>query len=199
VSGRLIAIVALAACSGGTPERPPATPGSGSGSAPSPPPPVGPPPRMPMSHRATAEACSPGQPGHADPKRSGCKADADCSEHPHGRCNARGGGHELARNDCEYDACLRDADCGKTDVCECESTGNFCSHGACRTDADCGAGGACSADRGCRGTQRGYFCHGANDACVDDDDCWKKDQSTSCHYVPEVGHWACVKLQCPVG
>jgi len=113
--------------------------------------------------------------------------------------NRRGGGHDAPRNDCEYDACLADTDCGAAGVCDCNGTGNFCLGGTCRIDADCGAGGACSPDHGCRGGMHGYFCHTSADTCVNDSDCWKTDQNTGCHFEPQVGHWACVNLQCPVG
>lgn len=157
--------------------------------------------RMPEQHRGDGdqqcEAARP--PGTPNASLSGCKADAECKDGKNGRCNERGGGHEVSRNDCEYDACFTDQDCPDMGTCTCAPTGNYCLPGNCRHDSDCGVGGACSPTRGCWRGPEGYYCHKADDGCLDDADCQQADPQAMCRYEAKLGKWACSKLVCPVG
>jgi hypothetical protein len=152
-------------------------------------------------HRESASPCERAT-VPPNPSYQGCKSDTECTE-PGSRCTvAHRVGNSVPANTCVKDACVADKDCGAGPggVCECASYGNYCVRGDCRTDGDCGTGGACSISYGCRGAIDGYFCHKSADTCVNDQDC-KSDGGgwTSCRFSAEVGHWACVTLQCPVG
>jgi hypothetical protein len=151
----------------------------------------------PTTNRDASTKCAGHGKGDPDPKNPGCKSDAECKEHPHGACNRRGGGHDAPRNECEYDTCFSDADCGKGTACECSSDGTYCAQASCRSSADCN-GEACSQDRGCRSSIQGWSCHSPKDECNSDEDCTAKPGS-GCHFSRELGHWACSELRCPVG
>jgi hypothetical protein len=153
------------------------------------------PPHPAILHRETAEVCPHERPpGRRGPATDGCKADSECTQGKNGRCNGHGGGHAIAVNECDYDACFTDADCGSGSLCLCGTSGNWCARALCRTDADCGEGGACSSSEG------SYACHTADDACVNTDDCPRQSgYSTECAYSAELGHWACVSYERPVG
>ena len=156
---------------------------------------------MPAAHRGSDQGTcdrTPRPPGSARSDVQGCKSDAECKSGKNGRCNTRGGGHSIEANTCEYDACFADADCANGGVCACAGTGNYCLPATCRHDSDCGDGGACSPVPGCFGVES-FSCHTAKDECVDDDDCTKANSYRRCRYQGELGHWACVAMQCPVG
>ncbi len=154
--------------------------------------------RVPTSHRAMAEMCSTTRgPGTADPTLTGdeCTTDAECTMGTNGRCMLNGLG---ARYDfCSYDGCAGDGDCMADEVCRCResaSDANVCTHGDCVTDADCGAGGYCSPSRGFDRINlgvMGYFCHSADDECVDDTDCAGDGGQGACVWYPDRSHWAC--------
>lgn len=144
-------------------------------------------------HRATAAVCS----RNRDPGKTGwgpkgdCKSDAECKDGQNGRCSQFGLGAA-----CTYDACFADADCkakGAGEVCACRSGAgapNRCVGGNCQIDADC-KGWSCSPSLGSMGHIQGivgYYCHGAHDACIDDEDC---TNGASCRYAPPLGHFAC--------
>ncbi len=145
--------------------------------------------RVPQVHRAQASACSSAR-GSGDQftPRSGdeCTSDATCTTGSNGRCLfLAGNGH------CSYDACTSDTDCTGGAVCDCRPSGtsnrpNICLGGDCRVDTDCGATGYCSRSEipgaipvwegnGAPGFSTvfstGYFCHTANDCCIDKVDC----------------------------
>ena len=127
----------------------------------------------------------------------GCAQDEHCTRGDNGRC-------EDFRGDwrCTYDECFADASCNQGGPCACEggfwSDSNVCLPGNCRTDADCGSAGYCSPTFGdCGGYSGviGYYCHTAQDTCLDDADC-TANGSGYCMYRPELAHWACGYGQC---
>ena len=163
-------------------------------------------PRVPMNHRATANACDatrpsvepmlPEQPSEAIQ----CRSHADCTEGKNGRCMIVGHAWQ-----CTYDACFTDLDCPSSgslpQVCQCEgglfTDNNVCLSTGCQVDADCGDGGYCSPTLGSCGNYLGvvaYYCHTKDDECIDDSDC--SAQSGYCAYQPTVGHWQCSTTQC---
>jgi len=100
----------------------------------------------------------------------------------------------------EKNDCLQDSDCAQDAgiaVCSCApntrawagSTADWCIGGNCAIDSDCPCG-YCSptySDCGPFYGYRGYYCHTADDVCLDDKDC----DGGYCMYAPQVGHWAC--------
>jgi hypothetical protein len=198
----LIVAIVIACSSSSQPTPPPTPPTPTPETTAKPQPPTGRVAKMPRQHRGNgAGACDTNpKSGSARSDLQGCKSDKECKDGKHGRCNTRGGGHSLEINTCEYDNCMADADCAGGGACECEGTGNRCLTATCRQDSDCGDGGACSPVNGCFGIE-GFACHTAKDECIDDDDCRTNDNSAwkRCRMSPEVGHWACVAIQCPVG
>jgi hypothetical protein len=115
---------------------------------------------------------------------------------------------------CAYDECASDSDCTTNAVCICRETmlmagvtgdpswNTWCARaGNCRLDSDCGPGGYCSPSAQFQCSRMtyyyNYFCHTADDECVNDSDCPSQPtQSTlkpkaDCAYNPAVGHWAC--------
>jgi hypothetical protein len=187
MSGRLILLLALVACSKHGRDKPePAHPGPG--------------PRggAPTGGRPHEVACqSPRPPGNFTPGTAGmCKSDADCTDKPNGRCRI-GGGEAGPLNMCTYNECEHDADCKGGGPCECADNGNYCLAGNCKTDAECG-GLACARAESldCRG-QPGYWCRTAQDTCSGPDSCSKNKK---CVFDAKQGHWACMDpLDCPPG
>jgi len=121
-----------------------------------------------------------------------CQSDSDCSSGLNGRCLELGP-DPLPR--CSYDECLSDSDCPTGIPCGCRPSGdssepNLClTRSHCTVDADCGPGGYCSPSElgGWCGVT--YFCHTADDACVNDSDC--AEGSGGCNYDASQGHWVC--------
>lgn len=127
--------------------------------------------RVPKRHRPVAERCTdlPLRMSTHEP----CKVDGDC----------KGREPRCENGACTVARCREDGDCLKGQMCQCgkayEHSQNArpqgCLPAGCRTDADCGPSGHCSPtlDLAC-GSYRGisgWYCHGPNDACVDDEDC----------------------------
>ena len=110
---------------------------------------------------------------------------------------------EVCPNLREEDFCFVDDDCRTGGPCLCGGRAdsyrwNICAEGNCHTDADCGEGGRCSPSPGCGGFA-GYYCHGPEDACADDRDCFDPALGQSeCLYQANVERWACGNLDCPV-
>jgi len=158
--------------------------------------------REPADHRAQAVACDNMRdttPADPQPGNAQCQVHADCTDGDNGRCT--GNGHDGWY--CTYDECFVDGDCEH--VCACEggfrSDFNHCIGGNCRTDADCGRGGFCSPSLGSCGhydKADGYWCHTAEDECVDDTDCGTQpgDFGPYCAWSAELGHWACSNQEC---
>jgi hypothetical protein len=134
-----------------------------------------------------------------------CRKNSECTAGENGVC--QGNPHD--GYGCTYDTCFDDGVCGGK-VCECDgktrSGRNVClSEGNCRVDSDCGEGGACSPSFGGCGSYTGvvgYYCHTAQDECVNDDDCVGTPpagplQGTPyCAYSPTAGRWGCSTSQC---
>jgi hypothetical protein len=207
VLGVVSAVVASTACGGGSYSGP--APGTVA--------------RTPLVHRATADACpmptgaAPSM-GTADggttPGGGACQTNADCTSGRNGRCTRIGNGLEQ----CVYDACYSDAECSAADggaagagggggagggACACNGGNggnNVCLSGGCRVDGDCGAGGFCSPTLGSCGhynTPEAYYCHTADDECVDDQDCATDGSPRGyCAYETTVGHWKCSTSEC---
>jgi hypothetical protein len=173
--------------------------------------------RVPAKHRATASACDatrPYQPLTGIPPDAGapyveCRTHDDCPETSdlgtNGRCT--GNGHDGWY--CTYDNCMTDEDCftvtmGQRSVCECDgaarSGANVCISGNCLTDADCGVN-YCSPSLGDCGAYGGvsyYYCHTAEDECVDDADCGGSGMPGEpyCAYSHLAGQWRCSDQYC---
>ena len=150
-------------------------------------------PLEPIVHRAFAQACDDFRPATQEPIYfvGECAADADCTNGPNGRCEP----YHLSPL-CSYDECFADADCGAGSACHCGAgdAANSCVTASCGTDADCGDGGFCSPSFGARGSSGGvvgYFCHSANDLCVDDESCRVADSAAYCAYSAQTRRWAC--------
>ena len=154
--------------------------------------------RVPKKHRALAEGCDDmrGPGSNTNQSEGSCTTDADCTEGRNGRCeDFRGDIH------CSYDTCFDDDGCDGTHVCACGggfwSDNNVClREGNCRTDGDCGPGGYCSPSLGDCGEYSGvvgYFCHTAEDECVDDEDCEGGDH---CAFDPVTDRWMCSDTAC---
>lgn len=99
-------------------------------------------------HRARAVACAdPWPEGHACPFGGfECKVDADCKEHPYGRCFDLSDQQEYCG--CVY-GCVTDADCADGNVCVCAGAGvdlpgrAQCVPSTCKSDQACPDGEAC--------------------------------------------------------
>jgi hypothetical protein len=167
--------------------------------------------QQPHAHRAAAASCSPTRaPGSPAPSGGTCRSDADCTQGKNGRCAPHGNGRLAPQNQCTYDRCFSDKDCGDKGVCTCHPDGNYCLPGNCRVDADCGPHGFCSPSWpmcSLHGPYRpvGYYCHTAGDECTNDDDCPKPSKKgygptpTKCTYSAPLGRWTCTTAECPVG
>jgi hypothetical protein len=158
----------------------------------------------PASHRAEAASCT-GEPpaGNAVPDAMAeCETDADCTEGANGRCIWPNGG----TNECRYDECTQDVDCGGVSVCACRVEDQFgfnrCYQGNCVVDADCGSGGWCSPSavhvspscmEGISPGSVGYFCRTADDECLNDEDC---GSDGACLFDVDALHWVCHELLC---
>src|ERR1700690_2869896 len=153
---------------------------------------------FPIQHRAVSASCPTTRPpgitssDGGSPIGSSCTTDADCTQGTNGRCGPQGG--NISGDSCTYDLCFTDTDCSTGNACLCNARGNNCLPENCRTDSDC-AGLGCSPTSSptcgpAYGTT-GFYCHTANDECVDDADCNEGGLNGYCAYQMQVGHWAC--------
>jgi hypothetical protein len=131
-----------------------------------------------------------------------CEMDSQCTSGTNGRCIQAVGPIEDC--ECTYDSCVHDTDCPTGDTCACHGSpytygeGNTCVQGNCRVDSDCGPGGYCSPsyDTMSCGGLLGYYCHTANDQCIDDTDCGSANSDNVCVY--SGSEWQCGMEQlCP--
>jgi len=132
-----------------------------------------------------------------------CTYDSDCIDGQNGRCITKG-----ALTLCNYDACFTNDDCADAgaDVSDCscrDSAGygaNSCVPANCRQDSDCGTCGFCSPVTGGCGDiigVVGYFCHTAQDECLNDSDCNRADPSLHCIFDSvKANRWICGPLDC---
>ena len=161
----------------------------------------------PVSHRAVAPACPQARgPGMLqatcdyDATRPPCRTDSDCTAGRNGRCETPELTPIPCIATCSYDECSTDSDCEGGAPCECRASAsdnapNYCVIASgCRVDADCGPCGYCSPSAGYDTFNCGiaYFCHTAEDACVDDTDC----DGAKCQYDSTAGRWRCGGPQC---
>jgi hypothetical protein len=156
-------------------------------------------PRVPTNHRPNDAQCAttpgPGSCNAASGAPGNCGSDSTCTAGTNGRCDFSGGG--VLSCQCSYDGCQHDTDCPTNQLCACHGSplltgGNTCEPGNCRVDSDCGANGYCSpsAGTGNCGGLAGYYCHTAQDTCVNDTDCNSNTTGDSiCEYAGD--HWSC--------
>jgi hypothetical protein len=167
--------------------------------------------REPKSHRLAPTTCDDARPSPPPDAPDGgpagsCHTHEECIAGRNGRC--LNSGREGWR--CTYDACRADSDCaGGQGLCECEggfgSDHNVCLDTGCHADADCPATipgratGFCSPSLGSCGNYGksvGYYCHTAEDECIDDSDCPSSALPGYCRYQPEVARWTCSTSMC---
>jgi hypothetical protein len=162
--------------------------------------------RVPMQHRAAADACPTDRPPGTCALHEGvvvsCTADGECADAgANSRCNMMSFS-VIVGCACTHDACSSDSDCATpTGACLCDQNGNRCVSGNCRVDADCGPGRSCSpsfGDCGFWGGFVGYYCHVPDDSCVDDSDCPSTNglPAAACIYQPTVSAWRCATPSC---
>jgi hypothetical protein len=156
---------------------------------------------VPQNHREVALSCAPAPlPPEPEIPDSGlgpgatitCKLHADCVAQPRGRCvfYPTSPPVDPGGTRCIYDECTTDYQCAPGATCVCNTLANACEQGNCRIDADCGTNEYCSPTvNGCGGFS-GYYCHTADDACVDDADC---GGFQACVFS---GKWACRPVGC---
>ncbi len=159
------------------------------------------------THRATVTTCDPtidiaACAGTED--RLQCKTDADCKEHPYGKC-VTGFGQVGSYCGCQY-SCANDTDCGATEACACKSAGlgklghSICIQASCRTDADCDSKqcGLSIYNNGCSSVTS-LACRTKTDTCKTDVDCASSGGHCA---VPRPGpnaKWECARRSCVVG
>lgn len=195
-------------------------PGGCSGHAPGP-------SEVPFFHRATAQACAAGD--ATPDAGSSCSSDADCVPDGgtgltllrtclHGRCRSD---ECLVDSDCGNTglcACARFASptgsggSGGAGGSNAPVAGgqsgaagagafarNICLPGNCRVDSDCGTNGYCVASFGPCGGIDGYYCHTANDSCMNaSEDCPPASCGGRplCTYSPAAAAFTCKTQTC---
>ncbi len=129
-----------------------------------------------------------------------CKTDADCKEHPHGKCASwTGQFRKMDGCSCQY-SCESDADCSEPGtVCACKEATkeprSQCVEAKCKSDDDC-KGSVCGLStyfNGC-GTEITLACRSPKDACQAKSDC--KDGQT-CAVREDT--WMCQGISCAIG
>jgi hypothetical protein len=119
-----------------------------------------------------------------------CAGDSDCGgSEP---CLCRASSTELAANSCVTGSnCRVDADCGVGGFCSPSVVNPYCacvSTKLCDDSSHCYAGKMevpCACGDACG---HGYYCHTAQDECVDDEDC---RPGTTCNYDRLEKRWTC--------
>lgn len=159
------------------------------------------------THRATVTTCDPtidtaacaGTEDHLQ-----CKADADCKEHPYGRC-VTGFGQAGSYCGCQY-SCVSDTDCGATEACACKGAGpgklghSICIQATCRTDADCDSKqcGLSIYNNGCSSIAS-LACRTKADTCKTDGDCSSHGGHCAVPHRGPNAKWECARRSCVVG
>jgi len=156
--------------------------------------------------RTTCDATIEQQACQGTERTFSCKTDADCKEHPHGRCTSQMG-QIGAYCGCQY-SCETDADCGAGMACVCKGTGamrtphSVCAPAACSTDADCpGTQCGLSAHHNGCGEDVQLACRTPDDKCKSDADCPGGPGSCA---VESRGQgdkktWSCQMMNCAIG
>lgn len=130
-----------------------------------------------------------------------CNRDEDCTDAPHGYCEATpGGGVEFVVGSfCNY-GCITDSECGEGMICECGSPVGHCVLAQCKTDADCACDSTCMRvewNDGCGPTSQ-YLCQSPDDACIAHDDCGTDTNPMLCEV--DGTHTACFNgPSCAIG
>ncbi|HKQ70300.1 MAG TPA: ferritin-like domain-containing protein [Polyangiaceae bacterium] len=118
-----------------------------------------------------------------------CRADADCSAKPYGRCQLSQGGFF-----CAY-GCGTDTDCAAGSVCLCQATSGVCVKATCTVDADCG-GQLCTTHDSAPGCGTTVLsCQTPTDACRSHEDCG----SPTLYCVATAAGRRCVPASCVEG
>lgn len=141
-------------------------------------------------------------------KHQSCKTDADCTQHPHGKCTS-GIGQVGTYCGCTY-SCETDDDCGSGKACICKGTGalrashSVCGEASCSTDADC-KGSSCGLSayfNGCY-EQVTLACRTKEDTCKSDADCGEMSRfGPACVAIGPKGAkptWQCAGMSCVIG
>ncbi|MDI1450383.1 ferritin-like domain-containing protein [Polyangium sp. 6x1] len=141
-------------------------------------------------------------------RHQSCKTDADCTEHPHGKCTS-GIGQVGTYCGCTY-SCESDDDCGAGKACVCKGTGalrarnSVCAEASCNTDADCGGStcGLSAYHNGCY-EQVTLACRTKEDTCKSDADCGAATtRGSACVAIGAKGAtptWQCAGMSCVIG
>jgi hypothetical protein len=163
--------------------------------------------------RATCDATIDMRACKGDEDRLFCQTDADCKEHPHGKC-VTGFGQIGSYCGCQY-SCVRDDDCGPGQACVCRGKGalravhSVCAPAECFVDADC-PGSTCSVSayhNGCSEEVR-LACHSPEDSCKSDADCQQQGHAgrgLQCVARPageddaKKTRWECAGMSCVIG
>jgi hypothetical protein len=132
-----------------------------------------------------------------------CKTDADCKEHPYGKC-VSGRGQAGTYCGCRY-SCANDSDCAADEACICKGVGrggagySSCARATCRVDADCASKqcGLSEYSNGCS-TNVSLACRTKEDACKSDNDCGPGSQCAVVRPGPNA-NWQCGRRSCVIG
>lgn len=159
------------------------------------------------THRATVTTCDPtidmpacaGTEGHLS-----CKTDADCTEHPHGKCTS-GYGQVGSYCGCTY-SCASDSDCGANEACVCKGAGrvgqghSVCAKAACSTDKDCDSKqcGLSVYNNGCSAVVS-LVCRTKDDTCKSDSDCASRGGQCAVARLASDAKWQCATRSCVIG
>ncbi len=175
-------------------------------------------------HRVEAVACTVPDPTNACPGgkdvEGDCKADADCTARPHGRCITYQPMmyHEPEKVfcGCQY-SCETDADCGEGQACICPGSikmgrgSDFpsglpqCIPAECATDTDCASRecGAAVYNNGCY-EDAALKCRTPGDACRTDDACKEGESCVAAERYAQGSNtptreWQCAGMSCVIG
>jgi hypothetical protein len=123
-----------------------------------------------------------------------CLGDEDCRAAPNGYCNVDLRPTSDVGCACAY-GCIRDADCGKGQICLCGTPAGQCVTGSCTTDSDCGAGLLCLSYNVLCGNETGFACQTPLDQCATDADCASCCGGGTCQLSFD-GHRTCGYADC---
>lgn len=159
------------------------------------------------THRASVVKCDPTNEMQAcagTENRLSCTTDADCKEHPYGKC-VTGYGQVGSYCGCQY-ACASDSDCNEDEACICKGTGRLgaghsvCAKAFCRVDGDCESK-QCSLsiyNNGCSAIPS-LACRTKADMCKSDNDCGTQGGQCAVTRPGPDAKWECGRRSCVVG
>jgi hypothetical protein len=152
----------------------------------------------PQIHRPVGTSCTTTRGPGCAPSSDGPCVSSDCDAGENGRCTP----FLSFPCACTYDQCFQDSDCPPKTPCLCratasDSSANVCLTGSnCAVDSDCGPNGFCSPSitNTCIFTH--YFCHTAQDSCINDSDC-SALKFSACMFDEQAGRWQCEQCFAP--